>query len=167
MRSNVMTDTGKHFAEMRGGVLSAISTLSVLWIERPFSRKKGLSNQPQPRRGAGATALRKARNTRCSQAAESFRGDDRASQSAESPASCKGAYCRAQTLRCASTKRAGKIPRPINFITPLRFCLPPGGRISPRRFRASYTLRFCPPHSSGIPLRNPHISASCALPYDP
>ena len=35
LRSNVMTDTGKHFAEMRGGVLSAISTLSVLWIERP------------------------------------------------------------------------------------------------------------------------------------
>ena len=54
LRSNVMTDTGKHFAEMRGGVLSAISTLSVLWIERPFLRKKGLLNQPQPRRGAGS-----------------------------------------------------------------------------------------------------------------
>ena len=62
LRSNVMTDTGKHFAEMRGGVLSAISLLSVLWIERPFSREKGLSKQPQPRRGAGATALRRVRN---------------------------------------------------------------------------------------------------------
>ena len=54
LHSNVMTDTGKHFAEMRGGVLSAISLLSVLWIERPFSREKGLSKQPQPRRGAGS-----------------------------------------------------------------------------------------------------------------